>query len=97
MKARHSRSIRARLLTTNAIVMLLALVALTVASNVLLRRSLDGNATTLVRARAAAGLATLRPAGDGIRVVESPDDAAIDVQIWVFDKFGAVETPKPAS
>jgi signal transduction histidine kinase len=97
MKARHPRGIRARLLTTNAIVMLLALVALTVASNALLRRSLDRNATNLVRARAGAGLATLRPAGDGLRIVESPDDAAIDVQIWVFDKFGTVETPTPSS
>jgi two-component system OmpR family sensor kinase len=97
MKARRSRGIRSRLLTTNAIVMLLALVALTVASNALLRRSLDRNATNLVRARAAAGLATLRPAGDGLRIVESPDDAAIDVQIWVFDKSGTVETPTPSS
>ena len=73
MKARRPRGIRARLLSTNAIVMLLALVALTVASNAILRHSLDENATNLVRARAAAGLATLRPAGDGLRIVESPD------------------------
>lgn len=97
MKARRPRGIRARLLFTNAIVMLLALAALTVASNAILRRSLDDDATNLVRARAAAGLATLRPDGDRLKVVESPDDAAIDVQIWVFDRFGTVETPTPSS
>ena len=76
MKARQPRSIRARLLTTNAIVMLVALILLDVASNVLLRRSLDRNASNLVRARAAAGLATLRPAGRrDSAIVESPDDA----------------------
>jgi two-component system, OmpR family, sensor kinase len=97
MSARRPRGIRARLLSTNAIVMLVALVALTVASNAILRRSLDGDATTLVNARAAAGLSTLRTKGDRISVVETPNDAAIDVQIWVFDRFGAVETPTPSS
>ncbi|MEO7091707.1 MAG: hypothetical protein ABI175_00565, partial [Polyangiales bacterium] len=60
MRSGHPRGIRSRLLTTNAIVMLLALVVLTAASNAILRHSLDGDATNLVRARAAAGLATLR-------------------------------------
>jgi two-component system OmpR family sensor kinase len=98
MKAHRPRSIRARLLTTNAIVMLLALILLTAASNAILRRSLDSNASNLVRARAAAGLATLRPAANGgLTIVESPDDGAIDVQMWVYDKFGTVEAPTPAS
>lgn len=93
MRARHPRGIRARLLTTNAVVMLLALVVLIGGSNAILRRSLDRDATNLVRARAAAGLATLRVSADRLKVVESPDDAAIDVQIWVFDQHGAVEDP----
>jgi signal transduction histidine kinase len=97
MRSHRPRSIRARLLASNAIVMLLALVLLTVASNAILRHFLDSNATNLVRARAGAGLATLRPAGDGLRVVESPDDAAIDVQIWVFDRNGTVEEPTPST
>jgi signal transduction histidine kinase len=93
---RH-RGIRARLLTTNAVVMLVALVVLTVASNAILRRSLDDDATNLVNARAAAGLATLGVSGGRIRVIESPDDAAIDVQIWVFDAHGSVEAPKSST
>ena len=32
-----------------------------------------------------------------VTVVESPDDAAIDVQIWVFDRFGTVESPTPST
>ena len=97
MRPRRTRGIRAQLLTTNAVVMLLALVVLTVASNAILRRALDGNASDVVRARAGAGLATLRPNADGLRVIESPDDAAIDVQIWVFDKHGTVEGPAPSN
>lgn len=97
MRARHPRGIRARLLTTNAVVMLLALVVLIGGSNAILRRSLDRDATNLVRARAAAGLATLRVSADRLKVVESPDDAAIDVQIWVFDQHGAVEGPTPST
>jgi signal transduction histidine kinase len=97
MKTGHPRGIRARLLTTNAVVMLLALAVLTAASNAILRHSLDQDATNLVQARAAAGLATLGVSGDRLTVVESPDDAAIDVQIWVFDKFGKVEGPTPST
>ncbi|MDX6562146.1 MAG: hypothetical protein QOD65_1960 [Gaiellales bacterium] len=97
MKTRHPRGIRARLLTTNAVVMLLALAVLIAASNAILRRSLDRDATNLAHARAAAGLATLRVSGDRLKVVESPDDAAIDVQIWVFDKQGKVEGPIPST
>jgi two-component system, OmpR family, sensor kinase len=97
MRARHPRGIRARLLSTNAIAMLIALIALTVASNAILRRSLDDDATTLAKARAATGLSTLRATGDRITVVETPNDAAIDVQMWVFDRYGAVLTPTPSS
>ena len=97
MRARHPRGIRARLLSTNAVAMLVALVALTVASNAILRRSLDRDATRLVDARAAAGLSTLRTTGDRITVAETPDDSAIDVQVWVFDRFGTVESPTPSS
>ena len=97
MRGGRPRGIRARLLSTNAVVMLVALVALTVASNAILRRSLDSDATRLANARAAAGLSTLRTNGDRITVVETPNDAAIDVQIWVFDRFGTVESPTPSS
>ena len=97
MSPQGHRGIRSRLLTSNAIVMLLALAVLTVASNAILRRSLDGDAKNLVNARAAAGLATLHVKNGRITVIESPDDAAIDVQIWVFDRFGAVESPTPSS
>jgi hypothetical protein len=97
MRPGRHRGIRARLLTTNAVVMLVALVVLTIASNAILRRSLDNDATNLVNARAAAGLATLRVGAGRIRVIESPDDAAIDVQIWVFDTHGTVEAPTASS
>jgi signal transduction histidine kinase len=97
MSRRGHRGIRARLLASNAIVMLIALAVVTIVSNVIIRHALDRNATHLVRARAAAGLATLRTTDDRITVVESPNDAAIDVQIWVYDRAGTVESPKPST
>jgi signal transduction histidine kinase len=97
MRAGRPRGIRSRLLTTNAVVMLLALAALTAASNAVLRHSLDGDATSLARARAAAGLATLQADGGRLKIVETPNDEAIDAQIWVFDAHGRVEAPTPSS
>jgi signal transduction histidine kinase len=97
MRSGSPRGIRARLLSTNAVVMLVAVVVLTVVSNAILRHSLDDDATSLVKARAAAGLATLRVRDGKLTVIESPDDAAIDVQVWVYDRAGTVESPKPSS
>jgi two-component system OmpR family sensor kinase len=97
MRSGRPRGIRARLLSSNAVVMLIALVVLTIASNVVLRRSLDDDATALARARAAAGLATLQPDGGRLKIVETPNDAAIDAQIWVFDRTGRIEAPTPSS
>ena len=88
--------IRARLVVTIAFAMVIALTLITIASNVILRRSLDSNATSLVHARAAAALSTVRVAGASVAVAESPDDAAIDSQVWVFDQRGKVEGPSPS-
>ncbi len=96
MTTRPPLGIRARLIVTIALAMVVALTLTTVASNLILRRSLDGDATSLVHARAAAALSTVRVSGGHVSVAESPDDAAIDSQVWVFDQNGKVEGPTPS-
>jgi signal transduction histidine kinase len=79
------RGIRTRLLLAIAPILALALVAIVVVFNLLLRRSLDGSAADLARSRAAAALSTIQVRNGHVTVVEDPGDAAIDADLWVFD------------
>jgi signal transduction histidine kinase len=85
------------LLATIALVVASALVLMTAAFNVVIRHDLDGDATSLARARAVAALATVQVTGGRLSVSEAPDDAAIDAQIWVFGTRGRVEAPPSSS
>ena len=91
------RGIRSRLLATIALAVATALVLMTAAFNAVLRQSLDGDATALAHARAAAALATVQVTGGRLSVREAPDDDAIDGQIWIFDTRGRIEAPPSAS
>jgi signal transduction histidine kinase len=91
------RGIRSRLLATIALIVATALVLMTIAFNAVLRHSLDGDATALAHARAAAALATVQVTGGRLSVREAPDDDAIDGQIWIFDTRGRIEAPPSAS
>jgi signal transduction histidine kinase len=91
------RGIRTRLLASIALAVAVALALMTFAFNAVIRHSLDGDATSLAHARAAAALATVQVTGGHISVAEAPDDAAIDAQIWVFDRKGRVESPPSTS
>jgi two-component system OmpR family sensor kinase len=97
MKTLAPRGISTRLLATIALIVATALVLMTTAFNAVLRHSLDGDATNLARARAAAALSTVRVKDGVVHVNESPDDEAIDAQIWVFDSHRRVEAPTTAS
>ena len=97
MTALAPRGIRGRLLVGVGVIVALALVLMTVAFNVVIRHSLDGDATSLAHARAAAALATVQVTSGRVTVAEAPDDAAIDAQIWIFDRGGRVEAPPSTS
>jgi signal transduction histidine kinase len=70
----------------------IGLVALGLATNLLLRHALTGDASSVLRDRAAAQLTTLRESSRGVRVSEA-NDAALDRQSWVFAAGRAVERP----
>jgi two-component system, OmpR family, sensor kinase len=88
------RSVRGRLLVVVAIVVGGALAAMTIGFNVLLARSLDGDATRLARSRASTILSTVRVERGRIAIAEASDDAAIDSQAWIYDGTRVVEHPR---
>jgi two-component system, OmpR family, sensor kinase len=91
------RSVRGRLLVVVAIVVGGALATMMIGFNLLLARSLDGDATRLARSRASAVLSTLHVQNTRVVVSEEPDDEAIDGQSWIFERTRAIESPPTTS
>jgi signal transduction histidine kinase len=80
------------------LLVVLATVALVVAAlvagfNVLLARTLDGDARDLVRSRAAAQVASLRIDHGHLSVGEAPDGRSSDAYVWVFAGAQPLERP----
>lgn len=70
-------------------------VALTALFNVLLSTQLQNQADDVLRTRAQAALSTVEVAADGsLTVRETPNDAALDAGIWVFESTRAVDRPR---
>ncbi|MEA2248597.1 MAG: hypothetical protein QOH46_3126, partial [Solirubrobacteraceae bacterium] len=86
-------TLRGRLTAIAFVVALVAITVLTVAFNLLLARSLDHDANHRLRAQAAAASTTVVLHGGRLSLRESPDDAAIDRQVWVYDGRRAIERP----
>ncbi|MGI8558657.1 MAG: ATP-binding protein [Solirubrobacteraceae bacterium] len=86
--------LRGRLLSAVAAAAVLAMAILVLAFNVLLDRGLQSDADRLLSERSAAALRTLSVVDGKLRVGETPDRAAADVETWVFDATGrALEQP----
>ena len=91
-------TLRGRLTAIAFVVALVAITVLTVAFNLLLARSLDHDANHRLRTQAAAATTTVAEHGGRLSLRESPDDAALDRQVWVYDGRRAIERPAaPAS
>jgi signal transduction histidine kinase len=87
------QSVRGRLLVVVAIVVGGALAAMILGFNLLLGRSLDGDAGRLARSRAQAVLSTVHVAHGRVVISEQPDDEAIDSKSWVFNGTKMLEGP----
>src|SRR5215831_9184128 len=96
MTPRYVRSVRSRLLLAVVLVVAAALVVVTVGFNVVLGRLLARNADDLLRSRANAELAILRPVGDHLVLGEAPDRGAVDRPVWVFSRDRVLERPAGA-
>src|SRR3954470_22293217 len=74
-------------------VLAVAFIAIGLAFNVLLANRLRTDASSILRGRAAAQIATLDLSGDRLRVEEQPNDAALDRDAWVYSGPGLLEAP----
>jgi len=95
MKRIHT--LRGRLTAIAFVVALVAITVLTVAFNLLLARSLDHDANHRLRTQAAAATTTVVERNGRLTLRESPDDAALDRQVWVYDGRRAIERPAASS
>lgn len=86
--------IRRRLFVVVVAAVSLSLAALIAGFNLLLDHDLSRDADNLVRSRAAAELAQLRPEQGRLVVREAPDSAAPDAQVWVFAGPRILERPR---
>jgi signal transduction histidine kinase len=90
-------SFRARLVVTSLVTLAVGLGALLVAGNVLLAQRVRSEATSLLRARAEAGIAALSVSHGRVTVRETPDDATLDRRSWVIVAGRVVERPSGVS
>jgi signal transduction histidine kinase len=90
---RRFRTLRGRLTALALLAAFVALAILTVAFNVLLARSLDADADGRLRTQAAAASTTIEFRHGRMTARESPDDAAIDQRVWIYDGTRAIERP----
>ena len=86
--------LRRRLLLVVVTAVAVAVCGLVVAFDLVLDRSLQRDANTLVRTRAVAELGTLQVTSGGVREAEAPDDATPAAGIWVFSNGHAIEQPR---
>jgi two-component system, OmpR family, sensor kinase len=85
--------LRRRLLLVVLATVALVIAALVAGFNVLLVRTLDGDARDLVRSRAAAQVASLRIDQGHLSVGEAPDGRSSDAYVWVFAGGRPLERP----
>jgi len=71
-----------------------AVAALLVGFNVILANSLDRNARDLMRSRAAAQLSLLRSNKGLLSLIDVPDAAGPDANVWVFSEGKVIEKPR---
>ena len=90
---RRFRTLRGRLTALALLAALGAVAVLTVAFNVVLDRSLDGDANSRVRALAVAAASTVSYEDGRLRVSETTDDAAVDRNVWIYQGTRPVERP----
>jgi two-component system, OmpR family, sensor kinase len=95
MRARlRSAGLRSRLMAAVLLSVTGALAVTILAFNVFLDGRLSSDATNLLHSRVSAELSTLQVVDGRLVAGESPDDAALDSQVWVFAGARALERPR---
>jgi signal transduction histidine kinase len=87
---RRFRTLRGRLTAFAVLAAAVALALLVIAFNLVLAGSLDRDAKSRLRSRAAAAATTVDTEGGHVKVRESASDGAIDAQVWIYEGSRAV-------
>lgn len=87
------RTLRGRLTALALAAATVVVIVVVAGFNVVLADSLDRDVTSRLRTQAAAAATTVSVVDGVVRVRESPDDEAIDAQVWVFQGRRAVVRP----
>jgi signal transduction histidine kinase len=90
-------TLRARVTLASVLVLAVGLALFSVLFYVLLANRLDADASSVLRNRTAAQLATLDLSHGGIRTVEGTRDAALDRDSWVIARSRVIERPAEAT
>ncbi|MFE7512631.1 sensor histidine kinase [Streptomyces sp. NPDC057540] len=90
-------TLRGRLSLVALVAAALLVAVLTVAFNSVVRHRLQQQADDHLRTRAAAVAATVDTTGAMARVVEVPDDAALDTDVWIYAGRVRIEVPNGAA
>lgn len=90
------RTLRGRLSLITLVAATLLMVVLTVLFNAVARVHLQHQADDELRTRAAAVVATVDTRHVPVRVVEMPDDALFDTNVWIFGGARLIEHPASA-
>ncbi len=93
---RRPRTLRGQFTAVGVALATVTIVVLTVAFNVALSRSADSDANSRLRSQAAAAATTVALRDGRVIARESPNDAAIDREVWIYAGSRALERP-PAS
>jgi two-component system, OmpR family, sensor kinase len=86
--------IRRRLLLVIVAVVTVAVAALLVAFNIAFANRLDAYSRALLRTRASQQLALLRPQNGHLTLLDVPDAAGPDANVWIFSKGKTLEKPR---
>ena len=90
---RRPRTLRTRVAALATLAATVVVALLVVTFNLLLSLSLDRDADGALRSRAAAATTTTTIRDGRVTVRESPDDGAIDRQVWVYEGRRAILRP----
>ncbi|MFE6847632.1 sensor histidine kinase [Streptomyces sp. NPDC057686] len=91
------RTLRGRLSLVAFVTAALLMVVLTVVFNAVVRQRLEQQADDHLHTRAAAIAATVDTTGTTARVVEVPDDEALDADVWIYSGPVRLEAPPGAA
>jgi signal transduction histidine kinase len=90
---RRPRTLRTRVTALALLAAAVVVALLVVAFNVVLASTLDGNVDRTLRSRAAAATTTTTVRDGHVIVRDSPNDAAIDREVWVYEGARALVRP----